>query len=171
MSFADVGILAAGRRRNDTDGVAAALGAGGGGGEDDGRLNSYAVAPTCLFDVHESLSSTSHTGSCCASGARAALPAAPGLRVAGVGDVPVPLSDLHWKVLKSNPSARVVEDESYHRVYSVDSRKAKIKNPAWDKSIKSLVKSVAYNLQARSGPGALVSEIGQAVGIGEGACN
>lgn len=99
-SSADTGIL----------GASAGLAAGDGGGEDDS---------TCLFDVYESLSYSDYTGSCAFSDIAdgttltPALPTTLGLRVTGVGDLPLPLSDFHAKTLKSNPNTRVVEDGSY----------------------------------------------------------
>lgn len=145
MSSADVGVLGASAGRRGA-------GNGGGGGDD---ASDSAAEPTCLYDVYNSVSYAAYRESCghfCASDIAdgttltPALPTTLGLRVTGVGDLPLPLSEFHAKALKSNPNTRLVDQDSYHKVYSVDSRRVKIKNPAWAASLDSLVRTAAYKL-------------------------
>jgi len=117
--------------------------------EDD--ENSY-VEPSSLYDVYSSLNYANYTGSCCASDKAdgttltPALPTTLGLRVNGVGDLPLPLSDWHAKTLKSNRNTIKINNGTYHKSYTVDSNRIRIKNPTWTASLEKLVKTVAYKL-------------------------
>ena len=117
--------------------------------EDD--ENSY-VEPSSLYDVYSSLNYANYTGSCCASDKAdgttltPALPTTLGLRVNGVGDLPLPLSDWHAKTLKSNRNTVKINNGTYHKSYTVDSNRIRIKNPTWEASLEKLVKTVAYKL-------------------------
>jgi len=113
--------------------------------------NSY-VEPSSLYDVYSSLNYANYTGSCCASDKAdgttltPALPTTLGLRVNGVGDLPLPLSDWHAKTLKSNRNTVKINNGTYHKSYTVDSNRIRIKNPTWTVSLEKLVKTVAYKL-------------------------
>ena len=93
-----------------------------------------------------------YTGSCCAadkadgSTLTPALPTTLGLRVNGVGDLPLPLSDWHAKLLKQNRNTEKINNSSFHKTYSVDSKRVRIKNPNWDASLQKLVQTCAYKL-------------------------
>ncbi|KAL9182066.1 hypothetical protein ACHAXT_012409 [Thalassiosira profunda] len=109
-------------------------------------------APTNLFDVWEALEEVGYTGTFVASDIAdgstltPALPPAPGLRINGVGDVPLPLSDWHAKAIKSNRHTAKIQDGSYHKVHSVEGRRLRIKNPAWEGKFASFLQTVAYRL-------------------------
>jgi len=113
--------------------------------------NSY-VEPSSLYDVYSSLNYANYTGSCCASDKAdgttltPALPTTLGLRVNGVGDLPLPLPDYHAKTLKSNKNTTKIDNGSYHKTYSINSKLIRIKNPTWTASFEKLVKTVAYKL-------------------------
>ena len=105
--------------------------------------------PTDRWDVFENLNSASYRGSCCA-GDKAdgttttpALPSTPGLRINNIGKIPLPVvSDSHAaKAIKSN--AWKIEDKSYHKVYQIEPHTMRIRNPAWEASLKNLVKTAA----------------------------
>ena len=64
----------------------------------------------------------------------------------GVGDLPLPLSDWHAKLLKQNHNTEKINNGSFHKTYSVDSKRVRIKNPNWDASIQKLVQTCAYKL-------------------------
>ena len=113
--------------------------------------NSY-VEPSSLYDVYSSLNYANYTGSCCASDKAdgttltPALPTTLGLRVNGVGDLPLPLPDYQANTLKSNKNTTKIDNGSYHKSYSINSKLIRIKNPTWTASIEKLVKTVAYKL-------------------------
>ena len=132
---ADIGILSANRQ----------------GGDDTAPSGGYnEEEPTCRHDVYEALHSTSYRGSCCtadkADGTTTApaLPSAPGLRINGVGDVSLPINDVHAKEIKAK--AWRIKDESFHKVYQIEPQKMRIQNPTWAASIEKLVEAVAYKL-------------------------
>jgi hypothetical protein len=148
---ADVGIL----------NVAVAAGASSNVGEDDDDNNEDDDSsdlsedePQTLYDVHMGLiiAHNNWTGSCCASDradgttTTPALPTTLGLRIDRVGDLPLPLSDFHARVLKSNRNSREIKEDSYHRVHSVASKRIHIHNPAWEKARNELVRTVAFKL-------------------------
>jgi len=113
--------------------------------------NSY-VEPSSLYDVYSSLNYANYTGSFCASDKAdgttltPALPTTLGLRVNGVGDLPLPLTDYQAKTLKSNKNTTKIDNGSYHKTYSINSKLIRIKNPTWTASLEKLVKTVAYKL-------------------------
>ena len=148
---ADVGIL----------NVAVAAGASASVGEvdddnndDDDSSDLSEDEPQTLYDVHMGLKYAHYnwTGSCCASDradgttTTPALPTTLGLRIDRVGDLPLPLSDFHARVLKSNRNSREIKEDSYHRVHSVASKRIHIHNPAWEKARNELVRTVAFKL-------------------------
>ena len=101
----DLGILdAAAADNNDNDNEES----GANNDEEDDDNSSFSVEPSSLYDVYSSLRYANYTGSCCAADKAdgttltPALPTTLGLRVTGVGDLPLPLSDWHAKTLKSN---------------------------------------------------------------------
>ncbi len=113
---ADVGIL----------NVAVAAGASANVGEDDDDNNEDDDSsdlsedePQTLYDVHMGLfiAHNNWTGSCCASDradgttTTPALPTTLGLRIDRVGDLPLPLSDFHARVLKSNQNSREIKED------------------------------------------------------------
>jgi hypothetical protein len=150
---ADVGIL----------NVAVAAGASASLGEDDndddedGSSDLSDDEPPTLYDVHIGLQCAHYNwaGSCCASDradgttTTPALPTTLGLRIDGVGDLPLPLSDFHARVLKSDRNSCEIKEESYHRVHSVASKRIHIHNPAWEKARIQLVRTVAHKLGLR----------------------
>ena len=109
-------------------------------------------APTNLFDVWEALEEVGYTGTFVASDIAdgstltPALPPAPGLRINGVGDIPLPLSDWHAKAIKSNRHTTRIPDGSYRKVHSVEGCRLRIKNPAWEDKFASFLQTVAYRL-------------------------
>ena len=119
--------------------------------EEEDDENSY-VEPSSLYDVYSSLNYANYTGSCCASDKAdgttltPALPTTLGLRVNGVGDLPLPLPDYQAKTLKSNKNTTKIDNGTYHKTYSINSKLIRIKNPTWTASLERLVKTVAYKL-------------------------
>lgn len=110
---------------------------------------------TSLYDVHVNLqyvTSWSGAGSCCASDradgttTTPALPSTLGLRIDRVGDLPLPLSDFHAKLIKSNRNSREIEEKTHHGVHSVPSKRIHIHNPAWKVALEQMVRTVAYKL-------------------------
>eukprot|EP00984_Skeletonema_dohrnii_P014955 scaffold6403_cov128-Skeletonema_dohrnii-CCMP3373.AAC.6 len=87
-------------------------------------------------------------GNCCyadiadGSTTSPALPSTVGLRISGVGNVPLPISDHHVSEIKK----RAIKKEGHGEVYGIDANKIKILNPKWDESLKKLVETVAYKL-------------------------
>ena len=144
----DLGILDAAANNNDN----AVEESGANNDEEDDDNSSYSVEPSSLYDVYSSLRYANYTGSCCAADKAdgttltPALPSILGLRVNGVGDLPLPLSDWHAKTLKSNRNTSKIDDGSFHKTYTVDSTRVRIKNPAWKASLEKLVQTVAYKL-------------------------
>ena len=136
----DLGILDAAAANNDNE----ELGANNAEDDDDDN-SSYSVEPSSLYDVYSSLRYANYTGSCCASDKAdgttltPALPTTLGLRVNGVGDLPLPLSDWHAKTLKSNRNTVKINNGSYHKAYTIDSARLRIKNPVWKASLEKLV--------------------------------
>ncbi len=122
--------------------------------DDDVTRDLSKDEPPTLYDVHMGLKYAllSWAGSCCASDradgttTTPALPTTLGLRIDRVGDLPLPLSDFHARVLKSNRNSREIEEDSYHRVHSVASKRIHIHNPAWEKARIQLVRMVAHKL-------------------------
>ena len=131
-------------RQQEAEDVAAGVGVGAGAGDDNDDA-SDCVEPSCRWDVYESLSYANYAGSCCiadkADGTTLtpALPTTLGLRVNGVGDLPLPLSEWHAKALKSYRNTQKIEDGSWHKTYCVESERIRIKNPSWEESLKKLV--------------------------------
>ena len=119
------------------------------GGRDNSKVEEY---PSSRGEIWECLEYINYTGSCCASDKAdgttltPALPTTLGLRVTGVGDLPLPLSDWHAKTLKSNINTVEINNGSYHKAYTVDSKRVCIKNPVWKSSLEKLVQTVAYKL-------------------------
>ena len=145
----DLGILdAAVADNNDNDNEES----GANNDDEDDDNSSYSVEPSSLYDVYSSLRYANYTGSCCAADKAdgttltPALPSILGLRVNGVGDLPLPLSDWHAKTLKSNRNTVKINNGSYRKTYTVDSARVRIKNPTWKASLEKLVQTVAYKL-------------------------
>ena len=128
------------------------------GREDAVSANSNVVdnaSSSSRWDVFSALYDATRNnlaGRCCAAGradgtaAAPALPAAPGLSVGGVGRIPLPIAG-------ATPAANVimahaweVEDKSYHRTFQIEPRQLRIHNPAWETSLKQVVKTAAYKL-------------------------
>lgn len=118
-------------------------------------------APTSRWDVYKAIHSTDHCGSCSAADkcdgttTTPTLPSTLGLRVNGIGDLPLPISDSHAKALKTN--AWKIKDDSFHKVYQVEPQKMKIENPVWDTSLAKLLKTAAYKMGVH--PGHLSAEL------------
>ena len=146
VDAADVGILSADAADDDSSAT----------NDDDSEFS-------CRWDVFSSLHYANYTGSCCASdkadgsALTPALPTTLGLRITGVGDIPLPISDGHAKALKSNANTQKINDDFYHNIYSVQSRRIRIKNPEWEESLAKLVKCVAFKLGVD--PDHLVAEL------------
>ena len=136
---------------DDGDGVVdlGVLDATAASGRDTSKVEEY---PSSRGEIWECLEYINYTGSCCASDKAdgttltPALPTTLGLRVTGVGDLALPLSDWHAKTLKSNINTVEINNGSYHKAYTVDSKRVRIKNPVWKSSLEKLVQTVAYKL-------------------------
>eukprot|EP00985_Skeletonema_marinoi_P002537 scaffold1048_cov135-Skeletonema_marinoi.AAC.8 len=106
---------------------------------------------TSRFDVYESIEyGTDYCGNfCCAdiadgSTKSPALPSIVGLRISGVGNVPLPISDHHVSEIKKRAISE--EEEAGSGVYEIDASKIKIDNPMWGESLKKIVETVAFKL-------------------------
>lgn len=116
-----------------------------------------------LYDVHVGLFVACHdngAGSCCASGRADALPNILGLCIDGIGDqIPLPITDIQANAIKSKRISQVVQDKSYHKVYSVAPASIHIQNPAWKvvAPCSKLLQTVAYNLGVN--PNTLTAEV------------
>ena len=136
---------------DDGDGVVdlGVLDATAASGRDTSKVEEY---PSSRGEIWECLECINYTGRCCASDKAdgttltPTLPTTLGLRVTGVGDLALPLSEWHAKTLKSNTNTVEINNGSYHKAYTVDSKRVRIKNPVWKSSLEKLVQTVAYKL-------------------------
>eukprot|EP00984_Skeletonema_dohrnii_P019249 scaffold9166_cov123-Skeletonema_dohrnii-CCMP3373.AAC.3 len=117
---------------------------------DDASSASEEPEFTSRFDVYESIEyGTNLCGNCCyadiadGSTTSPALPSIVGLRISGVGNVPLPISDHHGNEIKKRATYK---KEDSGEVYGIEANKIKILNPQWDESLKKLVETVAYKL-------------------------
>lgn len=132
---------------------------------DNARSEEEIYFTSDLYDVHVGLMVACYrlgavAGSCCASGRADALPNILGLYIDGIGDhIPLPITDVHANAIKSNCISQVVQDKSYHRVYSVAPASIHIRNPAWKvvTPCSKLLQKVAYNLGVN--PNTLSAEV------------
>ncbi len=131
---ADVGILA--QNQSDSDDASS--------GSEESELF------TSRFDVYESIEySTDLCGNFCyadiadGSTTSPALPSTVGLRISGVGNVPLPISHHHENEIKKRATN---EEDDNDGVYEIEASKIKIQNPQWDDSFKQLLETVAYKL-------------------------
>jgi hypothetical protein len=117
---------------------------------DNARSEEEIYFTSDLYDVHVGLEVACYhnaTGSCCTSGKADVLPTTLGLSIDGIGEkVSLPLSESHANAIKSNSISQVIQDKSYHRVYSVPSTSLHIRNPAWKAGFNKLLEKVAYKL-------------------------
>ena len=137
--------------------------------------SSYDFEPTDLYDVHVGLDIAcicegNAAGSCCTSGKADALPTTLGLSIDGIGDqIPLPITDVHANAIKSNRISQVVQDNSYHRVYSVAPASIHIRNPAWKVApCSKLLEKVAFNLGVN--PNTLTAEVKMLLYMEKGSC-
>ncbi len=142
---ADVGILA----QNQSD-------------SDDASSVSEGPKFTRRWDVYENIHhyGTEYCGNFCyadiadGSTTSPALPSTVGLRISGVGNVPLPISDDHGNEIKKRATS---EEEDNNGVYEIEASKIKIQNPQWDDSFKQLLETVAYKLGVN--PSKLTAEL------------
>mmetsp|Transcript_1641 Transcript_1641/g.2638 ORF Transcript_1641/g.2638 Transcript_1641/m.2638 type:complete len:913 (-) Transcript_1641:79-2817(-) len=142
---ADVGILA----QNQSD-------------SDDASSVSEGPKFTRRWDVYKNILQygTEYCGNCCyadiadGSTTSPALPSTVGLRISGVGNVPLPISDDHGNEIKKRAPS---EEEDNNGVYEIEASKIKIQNPQWDNSFKQLLTTVAYKLGVN--PSKLTAEL------------
>ena len=73
-----------------------------------------------------------------------ALPPIIGLRINGVGNIALPISDHHGEEIKK----RAINNEEHtsRGVYEIGADKIKIQNPQWGKSLGELLRTVAFKL-------------------------
>eukprot|EP00984_Skeletonema_dohrnii_P031302 scaffold23612_cov159-Skeletonema_dohrnii-CCMP3373.AAC.2 len=107
---------------------------------------------TSRRDVYESISTayeygTSHWGNCCyadiADGSTVSppLPSTVGLRISGVGNVPLPILGHQANKIKSMSTTN-----GGGPVFEIEADEVKIQNPQWEASLEKLVETVAYKL-------------------------
>ena len=143
----DIGVLGAGGRQQQDGSNDTADGVNNENNDDDPEAEEE---PSTRWDIFNALNNAKILGSCCASDkadgttTTPALPALPGLKINGIGNIPLPISDGHANAIKAN--ARKIKDKSYKKVYEVDPGKVQIQNPMWKKSVDELLLTVAYKL-------------------------
>ena len=122
---------------------------------------------TSRFDVYESIQyGVDYCGNWCyadiadGSTASPALPSIIGLRISGVGNVPLPISEDHANEIKAR--AEIVEDDKY----VIGSGEIKIQHPQWDEKLNKLVETVAYKLGVN--PSKLTAELEKLVYMEKG---
>eukprot|EP00984_Skeletonema_dohrnii_P028925 scaffold19148_cov67-Skeletonema_dohrnii-CCMP3373.AAC.1 len=132
---ADIGILAQQPRLND---------------DGSPTLLEGPEIMTSRRDVYESISieyGTTHWGNCCyadiadGSTVSPALPSTVGLRISGVGNVPLPILGHQANKIKSMSTTN-----GGGPVFEIDADEIKIQNPQWEASLEKLVETVAYKL-------------------------
>ena len=135
--------------------------------------NEDAPAPeaenhTTRWDVYESMNGASQCGNWCysdiANGSTSspALPPIVGLRVSGVGNVPLPISDEHAEKIKS----KAIKSKTVYTIDAADN--ITIQHPQWDNSVEKLVATVAYKLGLD--PGLLTTELEELIYMEKGSC-
>lgn len=114
--------------------------------DDNGNDNHDEPAATSRWNVYESISyGTDFCGNCCysdiadGSTTSPALPSIIGLRISGVGDVPLPLSNEHADKIKSKATKK-------KKVFEFEADKIKTMHPQWNASLEKLLETVAYKL-------------------------
>eukprot|EP00986_Skeletonema_menzelii_P006158 scaffold2330_cov136-Skeletonema_menzelii.AAC.9 len=132
---ADIGILAQNQSNSD----------------DASSMSEEEEIFTSRFDVYECFEEgIEFCGNCCyadiadGSTASPALPPIVGLRISGVGNVPLPITDYHGNEIKKR--AIIDDEETSSGVYEIEAEKIKILNPQWHESFKKLVETVAFKL-------------------------
>ncbi len=132
---ADVGILAQNQSHSD----------------DASSMNEEPEIFTSRFDVYESIEcGIDHCGNFCyayadiadGSTTSPALPSIVGLRISGVGNVPLPITDHQGNEIKR----RATSEEGNSGVYEIEASKIKIQHPQWGGSFKQLLDTVAFKL-------------------------
>ncbi len=108
---------------------------------------------TSRSDVYGSMAQgIEYCGNCChadiadGSTTSPALPPIIGLRVSGVGNIPLPISDDHAERIKSGITNEKNGGEKMNSLYEIGADKIKIDNPQWDESIGELLETVGYKL-------------------------
>jgi len=156
-AVADIGILANGHRPND----------------DGSTVNEPEIIITSRRDVYGSMAhGTDLCGNCCfgdiADGSTTSpvLPPIVGLRISGVGNVPLPISDDHAGKIKSRIAneekggkkisslyeiGAISEEEGSGEVYEIDASQIKLQNPQFNESLGNLLDTVAYKLGVNPG--------------------
>eukprot|EP00985_Skeletonema_marinoi_P025616 scaffold18974_cov132-Skeletonema_marinoi.AAC.2 len=116
------------------------------GNNDDASSVQEEPAFTSRWNVYESIAyGTDLCGNCCCadiadgSTTSPALPSTVGLRIGGVGNVPLPIGDEHANKIKSKFAKKKT-------LYEVENPQIKIDNPHWHASLEKLVKTAAYKL-------------------------
>jgi len=119
-AVADIGILANGHRPND----------------DGSTVNEPEIIITSRRDVYGSMAhGTDLCGNCCfgdiADGSTTSpvLPPIVGLRISGVGNVPLPISDEHAGKIKSRITNEEKGGKKISSLYEIDASKIKLQNP------------------------------------------
>eukprot|EP00985_Skeletonema_marinoi_P013169 scaffold6495_cov155-Skeletonema_marinoi.AAC.15 len=138
---------------------------------DDSSSASEEPEFTSRFDVYQSIEyDIDHCGNCCyadiadGSTTSPALPSIVGLRIIGVGNVPLPISDHHGNEIKK----RAILKEDTGEVYEIEACKIKMDNPQWNDSIKKLVETVAFKLGVN--PSLLTAELDGLLCMEKGGC-
>ncbi|KAK1741062.1 hypothetical protein QTG54_008314 [Skeletonema marinoi] len=136
-AVADIGILANGHRPND----------------DGSTVNEPEMIITSRRDVYGSMAhGTDLCGNCCfgdiadGSTTSPALPPIVGLRISGVGNVPLPISDEHAGKIKSRITNEEKGGKKIISLYEIEACKIKLLNPMWNESLGNLLDTVAYKL-------------------------
>ena len=105
--------------------------------------------------VFSALNEVSIPGNFCASGIASCLPTTVGLCVAGVGPIPLPMSDAHVRDLKhlssqlqfaSDDGATATTTNNSNNALLIDSGSVECRNPAWDESLSRLTRTVCLRL-------------------------
>ncbi len=116
-------------------------------------VNEPVEIVTSRIDVYGSMADgTEYCGNCCyadiadGSTTSPALPPIIGLRISGVGNVPLPISDDHAGKIKSGITNAKNGGKRINSLYEIGADKIKIDNPQWDDSIGELLTTVGYKL-------------------------
>lgn len=95
---------------------------------------------------------TEYCGNCCyadiadGSTTSPSLPPIIGLRISGVGSIPLPISDDQADQTKSGITNEKNGGKKMDSLYEIGADKIKIDNPQWDESIGELLETVGYKL-------------------------
>ena len=115
--------------------------------------------PTSLQDVFEAISKVEHAGMSSGSGLAPSLPSAPGLHVTGVGEIPLPLTEVYANLLKNEAEqaphgqgSKTVLDLSIRNTLQIDPTKVSIMNPSWESGLESLKKQAVETLNLSIDP-------------------